>query len=151
MTLPSECLAALAERIRLPLEFDEHGQCFLLLDAKLMISVRSVDDALILYGMLGEFPEYASAAFCKRVLAATLDVSEAGGGIGYDEDTGALMLIERVPMARFGAGASAFVDVFDAFSSRLEHLLVAFEDACASDAQWRVQATGGRHRAEIIS
>ncbi len=150
MTLPSDCLAALAERIRLPLEFDEHGQCFLLLDEKLMFSLRDVDEALILYGMLGEFPEYASAAFCKRVLAATLEVSEAGGGgIGYDEETGALMLIERVPTARLGA--DAFVETFDAFSTRLEHLLAAFEDARASDAQWRAPATGMRHRAEIIS
>ncbi|WDD90777.1 chaperone SicP (plasmid) [Burkholderia sp. FERM BP-3421] len=150
MNLPSECLAALAGRVRLPLEFDAHGQCFLLLDGTLMISLRRVEKAVILYGMLGECPEYASAAFCKRVLAATLDVSEAGGGIGYDEETGALMLIERVPMARLGADANAFVDAFDAFATRLEHLLVAFGDAGASETQWRAQATDERLRAEII-
>ncbi|WP_323117713.1 chaperone SicP [Burkholderia alba] len=132
MNTPAEWLNALSEKVCLPLDFDEHGQCFLMLDDRLMMSIRRVDDAVVLYGMLGEFPAPVPASLCMRVLAENLALSEAGGGgIGYDDDTGAMMLIERVRDAGFGA--DAFVDAVAAFSSRLERLIEALEAADTGD------------------
>jgi len=127
MNAHAEWLNALSEAAGVPLDFDEHGQCFLLLDAQLMISIRDRPDALVLYGMVGEFPAHAPAELWRRMLAFNLDLSETGGGgLGLDEDTMAVMLIERVASATLGA--CEFVDAFEAFASRLESLIGTFEE-----------------------
>ncbi|MFG6690852.1 T3SS chaperone BicP [Burkholderia pseudomallei] len=136
MNTHTEWLNALSEAAGVPLEFDEHGQCFVLLDTQLMISIRDRPDALVLYGMVGEFAEHAPAQCWKRMLAVNLDLSEAGrGGLGLDDETGAVMLIERVATANLGG--REFVDVFEAFASRVESLIDTFEQAGAYDADAR--------------
>ncbi|KVD73638.1 molecular chaperone [Burkholderia sp. ABCPW 14] len=138
MNTHTEWLNALSEAAGVPLDFDEHGQCFLLLDTQLMISIRDRPDALVLYGMLGEFPAHAPAQRWRRMLAVNLDLSETGGGgLGLDEDTAAVMLIERIATANLGV--REFVDAFEAFASRLESLIDTFErmDACDADARDR--------------
>ncbi|KVZ74634.1 molecular chaperone [Burkholderia ubonensis] len=127
MNAHAEWFNALSEAAGVPLDFDEHGQCFLLLDGQLMISIRDRPDALVLYGMVGEFPAHAPAELWRRMLAVNLELLETGGGsFGLDEDTAALMLIERVATATLSA--REFVDAVEAFASRLESLIGTFEE-----------------------
>ncbi|WP_217591320.1 chaperone SicP [Burkholderia sp. GbtcB21] len=127
MNVHAEWLNALSEAAGVPLDFDEHGQCFLLLDGQLMISIRDRPDALVLYGMVGEFPAHPPAELWRRMLAVNLDLLETGGGsFGLDEDTAAVMLIERVATATLSA--REFVDAVEAFASRLESLIGTFEE-----------------------
>ncbi|KVP46037.1 chaperone SicP [Burkholderia ubonensis] len=127
MNAHAEWLNALSEAAGVPLDFDEHGQCFLLLDGQLMISIRDRPDALVLYGMVGEFPAHAPAELWRRMLAVNRELLETGGGsFGLDEDTAALMLIERVATATLSA--REFVDAVEAFASRLESLIGTFEE-----------------------
>ncbi|AIO69818.1 chaperone SicP [Burkholderia oklahomensis] len=133
MNTHTEWLNGLSEAAGVPLDFDEHGQCFLLLDTQLMISIRDRPDALVLYGMVGEFPAHAPAELWKRMLAVNLDLSETGGGsLGLDEDTAAVMLIGRVATANLGV--HEFVEAFDAFASRLERLIDTLERMGVCDA-----------------
>ncbi|MCU9952194.1 chaperone SicP [Burkholderia sp. BKH01] len=133
MNTHTEWLDTLSEAAGVPLDFDEHGQCFVLLDGQLMISIRDRPDALVLYGMVGEFPADAPAEMWKRMLAVNLDLSEAGGGgLGLDEDMAAMMLIERIATANLDV--REFVDAFEAFASRLESVIGTFEQMGAYDA-----------------
>ncbi|AJY39638.1 MULTISPECIES: chaperone SicP [Burkholderia] len=143
MNTHTEWLNALGEAAGMPLDFDENGQCFLLLDAQLMISIRERPDALVLYGMVGEFPAHAPAELWRRMLAINLDLAEAGGGgLGFDGDTAAVMLIERIATANLGA--REFVDAFEAFASRLESLIGAFEQVGIYDAGARDRPADSR-------
>ncbi|AOJ73485.1 MULTISPECIES: chaperone SicP [Burkholderia] len=133
MNAHTELLNALSKATGVTLGFDEKGQCFLLLDEQLMISIRDRSDALVLYGMVGEFPPHAPADFWRRMLVVNLDLSESGSGLGLDDEAGAVMLIERIATANLES--REFVDALAVFASRLEGLIDAFARMGAYDAR----------------
>ena len=80
--------------VELDLAFDEHGMCFLMID-ETMVSVRSLNGVLVLYAILGEFPEVWPASFWKHLLSLNATLMEAQhGAITVDEDTDAVTLMQ---------------------------------------------------------
>ena len=100
MTNPhhQKLLHQIGQSLGIALEFDENNQCFLLLDEQLMVSVRSLDDAWILYGMLGNLEENeAREDAALALLSLNLNLAEAGeASIALEESSGVIMLIARV-------------------------------------------------------
>lgn len=118
----TELLNSLGRTIGMELTFDLHGQCFLLLDQRLMLSIRSLPDSLILYGMLGEFSDNGSAGLWQQTLALNLTLTEAGeGSLVLDESTDAVMLVKHLTSDMLSS--HDFAEAVDRFATRLEQLL----------------------------
>ena len=121
-----ELLTELGKRLGVELTFDENNQCFLLLDEHLMISIRSLNENFVLYGMLGEFPEEQSARFWQKLLALNLGLAEAGeGSITLEESADVVMLIKTMPtnltVSELENGISTFV-------SHIERLITVLKE-----------------------
>lgn len=103
------------------LAFDKYGQCFLLLDEHLMVSVRSVDQAWILYGMLAKLEEEDHTKdIARSMLAQNVSLAESGSGsIVLESESNVLMLVRRIATThidgqRMQELLSDFVDALDA-------------------------------------
>jgi hypothetical protein len=84
------------------LTLDENGQCFIMLDGRLMISIRSLENRFMLYGMLGVFPEDgATAGFWRHLMSQNFALMLADTGIlAVDEGSDAVVLLKSIPDAK---------------------------------------------------
>ncbi|WCH23625.1 chaperone SicP [Aeromonas salmonicida] len=120
----AELLNSLGRTIGMELTFDQRGQCFLLLDQRLMLSIRSLPGSLIVYGMLGELDVNGSADFWQQALALNLTLTEAGeGSLVLDDSTGAVMLVKHLTSDMLSS--HDFAEAVDRFATRLEQLLAS--------------------------
>lgn len=119
-------LNALGLETGLDLSLDENGQCALLLDDRLMISIRAVEGAFIYYGMLGEFPGRLDDGRLQRLLALNTRLVEDGLGIGIEPDTEAVLLLGKVQIAHLDA--LGFSQSVAGFADSLEALIELFDD-----------------------
>lgn len=87
--------------LEIELSFDENGQCFLLLDEHLMVSIRSVDGGWILYGMLGDMNADESAeGVARTLLALNLELAQSGScSIALEASSDVIMLVQRIDTA----------------------------------------------------
>jgi hypothetical protein len=94
-----EILSKFGERVGLGLTFDETGQCFLMVDERIISIIRGID-AWILYGMVADLEEQAlGLVFWRTVLDLNLSILKAGGGgLASRSDKNALLYVERVDM-----------------------------------------------------
>ena len=129
--LQQDFLQKMAQSLDTALEFDENGQCLLLLGKKLMVSIRSLDNAWIFYGMLGnllqddEENDEDPADIVQALLARNLALLEASGaGIAIEESSGAIMLVLRV--ATSGMDGERMKEALDSFVGQLSHTIAAF-------------------------
>jgi len=129
----AELLDSLGRAIGMELTLDPHGQCFLLLDQRLMLSIRSLPGSLIVYGMLGEFSANGSAGFWQQALALNLTLAEAGeGSLAFDDSTGAVMLVKHLPSDTLSS--HDFIEAVDRFATRLEQLIASLGEMESFDA-----------------
>lgn len=102
-------LQEIGQSLDIDLEFDENHQCFLLLDEQLMVSIRSLDDAWVFYGMVGNlYPEDVDEGdaaqqndetenTAQALLSLNLSQAESGGAsIAMQKSSGVIMLVLRV-------------------------------------------------------
>lgn len=102
-------LQEIGQSLDIYLEFDENHQCFLLLDEQLMVSIRSLDDAWVFYGMVGNlYPEDVDEGdaaqqndetenTAQALLSLNLSQAESGGAsIAMEKSSGVIMLVLRV-------------------------------------------------------
>ena len=91
-------LNEIGRSLDMELTLDEQGQCLIVMDEHLMVSLRSVDDALIFYGMLGSMDQLAKIDDAdKKLWAFNLPLTETGiGSIVLEPSSKVLMLVKRV-------------------------------------------------------
>ncbi|MET1116601.1 MAG: chaperone SicP [Comamonas sp.] len=125
-----DILNEIGNSLGIELTFDEHQQCFVLLDEHLMMSLRSVDDAWILYGMLGRLGEDGQPKdIASSLLTLNLHLAESGGAsIAREASSNVLMLVLRVATAdmdgaRMQAALGDFVDALDSTLTAVNALL----------------------------
>ena len=125
-----DILNEIGNSLGIELAFDDHDQCFILLDEHLMVSVRSAEDAWILYGMLGRLEADGQPEDTARtLLALNLRLAESGGGsIAREASSDVLMLVLRVATAdmdgaRMQAILGQFVNALDHALSEVDGLL----------------------------
>lgn len=127
MDKPTELLTDLGKALGIDLVFDENNQCFLLLDERLMISIRKMDNRFVLYGMLGEFPEGKPATFWQKLLVINLVLAETGeGNIALEASADAVMLIKAIPTDTLTV--SALEELISHFISRVEKLVTVLAE-----------------------
>ncbi|KVN98503.1 hypothetical protein WJ69_34160 [Burkholderia ubonensis] len=126
MNKNTNLLTAFGRTIGIDLEFDEHGQSFLLMDEQLMVSIRSVSGAVILYAMVGEFPDAPGNDFWQKVLAVNVALAEDGAGaLAFEERTEALLFVKHLPTERLEP--HDFADAVESFVNRLESLIATLD------------------------
>ncbi len=129
-----EILNQIGQSLGLELEFDENGQCFLLLDEKLMVSIRSLDDSWILYGMLGNIDEDEQEEVAFFLLSLNLSQAESGGAsIAVEKSSGVLMQVLRVPTA--GMDGERMQEIIGHFVDQLAHTIATLNGEQALPVQ----------------
>lgn len=130
-----ELLKDMGYALGLDLEFDDNGQCFLLLDEELMVSIRNLEDSWVLYGMLGniwtsdadEESNETSLAKAQVLLALNLAFAEAGGAsIALEGSSGVAMLVSRVSTA--GVNSERMQEIIGNFVNQLSHAIGILRD-----------------------
>lgn len=107
-------LAELGDRLGLSLTFDENSQCLLILDQKLMVSIRKETSAWLFYGLIEADVQWREKAFWQTALTINLDLVKSGGGsISYEPDSCALMYVHCLEIKRLDVdSAYAFLESF---------------------------------------
>jgi hypothetical protein len=120
-------LTDLGKLLGIELTFDENNQCFLLLDERVMISIRDLNNHFVLYGMLGEFPEDKSATFWQKLLALNVVLAETGAGsIALEESADVVMLIKAIHTD--GLTVAELEKEVSVFVSQVEKLITALTE-----------------------
>lgn len=118
-----EILSKLGDRLGLDLAFDDNRQCFLILDQKLMVSIRQKPSTWLFYGMIEDDVEWKEKSFWKNLLEINLDLAENGGGsISFEPESGALMYVHSLEAQNLDAESAYmffenFVDILEAIGN----------------------------------
>lgn len=114
-------LKELGQDLGLPLVFDEYGQCLLILDNKLLISIHTVDDSWVLYGMLGTY-NHPDQAFFQYLFSLNQILAEQGhGALAFDKHNSAILYIQHIPLQ--DANRTTVYHALEAFTDWLEALI----------------------------
>lgn len=107
-------LSELGDRLGLNLAFDDNSQCLLILDQKLMVSIRKEPSAWLFYGLIEADVEWKEKLFWQHALAINLDLVKNGGGaISYEPESCALMYVHRLDIKCLDVdSAYAFLETF---------------------------------------
>lgn len=125
-------LQEIGKSLDVALEFDDKDQCFLLLDEQLMVSVRSLGEAWIFYGMIGNLyhddhdddddeaeQDEEAENIAQTLLSLNLAQAESGAAsIAIEKTSGVIMLVLRV--ATWGMDSVRMKDVLAAFVDQLK-------------------------------
>ncbi len=126
-------LSELGDDLGLQLTFDEHGQCLLVLDENLMISIRQSEDNWILYGMLGEFWPHDSDVF-QYLLSLNQSLAEQGQGVlAFDPKNNAVLYLYRISLK--DTDRALLYQVLETFTDRLETLIQHLNESAAGRAR----------------
>ncbi|MBP7662608.1 MAG: chaperone SicP [Shewanella sp.] len=125
MNVHDQLLAQLGQALGLPLVFDANGQCLLMLDQKLMISIRYGDAQWTFYCMLAQKPQLTENHYWQTCLQLNLKLAEQGKGcICYEPQSDALLYLTFIPMPASSPLLSEFlgdlVDTYQALQSHVE-------------------------------
>jgi len=111
----------LGDNLGIELKFDEQQMCFLMVD-ETMLTIRLLDENLMLYGMLGEFPEFKQDEFWKKLLSLNKSLAEANrGSITFDEESDAVMLMHYIKGT--GLSVNDLSEKISIFVDQLNHLI----------------------------
>lgn len=114
-------IKGLGEHLGIELKLDEQQMCFLMID-ETMLSMRLLDNCFLLYGMLGEFPEFKHDGFWKSLLSLNKSLVEANrGAITFDEESDAVMLVQYVEGT--GLNVNDLAEKISVFIDQLNHLI----------------------------
>lgn len=125
------------QSLELELEFDDNNQCLLMTDDQLFISIRSLDDAWIFYGMVGGLEtapdDKASAERAEeatniplKLLARNMTLAEAGtASIVLEKSSGVIMLVQRV--TTLDIDGERMKEVLDNFVTELGNTVAIFQ------------------------
>jgi hypothetical protein len=121
-TASSILLKELGEDLGLPLRFDEHNQCLLILDDRLMISIHTVEDSWVLYGMLGECYQNQDRGFFQYLFSLNQILAEQGhGALAFDKHNSAILYIQHIPLRN--ADRVSLFQALEVFTDWLEILI----------------------------
>ena len=123
MNVHDQLLAQLGQALGLPLVFDANGQCLLMLDEKLMISIRYGDVQWTFYCMLAQQP-LAEKHYWQACLQLNLQLAEQGKGcICYEPQADALLYLTFIPMPASALQLHEFLgDLADTYQALLSHV-----------------------------
>lgn len=135
MNKPDPLLAQVGRTLGLPLVFDASGQCLIMLDNKLMISIRYGESGWTFYCMLTTVPlttvpPQTAAQFWQACLQLNLTLAERGlGAISYEAKAEALLYLAFLPTPTSSVQVCEFlaelVDRYDAVFTAIETELAA--------------------------
>ncbi|MGL4859574.1 MAG: chaperone SicP [Enterobacteriaceae bacterium] len=127
-------LRELGEDLGVPLAFDEHGQCLLVLDDNLMISVhQQSEQSWVLYGMLGEFWQPDNAFFIM-LFALNRQLTEQGQGtLIFSKENNSVLYMQHLSLQ--GASRTSLYQQLEQFTDWLENLINTLNDSAAGKAR----------------
>lgn len=121
-----DILNELGSSLDLELTLDEQGQCLIIMDEHLMVSLRAMDDALIMYGMLGKIDQLVQFKNVgQTLLALNLSLAESGAGsVVLEPSSKVIMLVKRI--ATDHMDGQRMQNVLGNFVDALENIMTEF-------------------------
>ncbi len=131
-------LSELGDDSGLKLTFDEHGQCLLVLDDNLMISIRQSADSWVLYGMLGEFWQPDSDFFQYLLSLNQLLAEQGQGALTFEPKNNAVLYLHHIPLK--DANRTTLYQSLETFTNWLETLMQRLNESDAGRARMQGSA-----------
>jgi len=119
--LSPRLIDALGVALNLPLAFDEHDQCLIIIDDRLMIAIRNAQDSLILYGMLGDFYSNIDTDFFEKILLINKNLAEQDqGALIFNKENSSVLYIKHI---RSKINTTNIQQDFESFCNILDNLI----------------------------
>lgn len=119
----SDILSRLGDRLGLNLSFGDNGQCCLLLDQTLIVSIENKPSGWLFCGLLQNSIDWQEKSFWQNLLVLNLSLAEQQAGtIAYEPTSDALLYAHSLPVSQLDIDSA--YEFLEKFVSQLEKIII---------------------------